>query len=109
MYDILLNIGDFDLAIRYKRFWAASRLFDIRVTKASKVELMNIIPYFSIKQKNDTIIFASRHGKVDVIALLLRDPRMNPSQKNNEAIRWASSNGHKDVVKLLLVFDYTFF
>jgi len=38
----------------------------------------------------------------DVVALLLKDLRVNPSAQNNWAIRSAARNGQKDVVELLL-------
>ena len=37
-----------------------------------------------------------------VVKLLLQDSRVDPSDHNNLAIRWASQNGHIEVVKLLL-------
>ena len=37
-----------------------------------------------------------------MVKILLRDPRVDPSDRNNEAIRWASKNGHESVVEILL-------
>jgi ankyrin repeat protein len=48
------------------------------------------------------IRFASGYGNVEVVKLLLNDPRVDPSAHDNYAIRWASRNGHVEVVKLLL-------
>jgi hypothetical protein len=45
---------------------------------------------------------ASKHGHVEVVKLLLGDPRVDPSADDNYAIRFASGKGHVDVVKLLL-------
>lgn len=41
-------------------------------------------------------------GELEVIKLLLSDPRVDPSACENEAIRNATKNGHLEVVKLLL-------
>ena len=41
-------------------------------------------------------------GIIDIVRLLLADPRINPAENNNEAIRGASTSGHVDVVRLLL-------
>lgn len=48
------------------------------------------------------LIYASRHGYLEVVKLLLADKRVDPSSQMNRAIREASSNGHSEVVKLLL-------
>jgi hypothetical protein len=48
------------------------------------------------------ISLASENGHVEVVKLLLNDPRVDPSAYNNDAIRWASKYGHVEVVKLLL-------
>jgi ankyrin repeat protein len=40
-------------------------------------------------------------GHVDVVKLLLADPRVDPAAIDNFAIRWSSQNGHVEVVKLL--------
>ena len=45
---------------------------------------------------------ASENCRVDVVKLLLSDPRVDPSANDNYALRLAIQNGHKDVVKLLL-------
>ena len=37
-----------------------------------------------------------------MVKLLLQDPRVDPSDRNNGAIRLAHQNGHVEVVKLLL-------
>ena len=38
---------------------------------------------------------------MDIVRLLLSDPRVNPGDYNNETIRLASKNGHMDIVRLL--------
>ena len=39
---------------------------------------------------------------MDIVRLLLEDPRVDPSVRENECIRTASQRGHKEVVQLLL-------
>jgi ankyrin repeat protein len=51
---------------------------------------------------NAAICWASHNGHLEVVKLLLYDPRVDPSDCNNYAIRFASINGHYEVVKLLL-------
>ena len=41
-------------------------------------------------------------GHTEVVKLLLADPGVDPSAKDNESIRFASYYGHTEVVKLLL-------
>ena len=48
------------------------------------------------------IRFASQKGIVEIVNLLLNDPRVDPSVSGNYAIICASENGHYDIVKLLL-------
>eukprot|EP01124_Arcella_intermedia_P001090 TRINITY_DN10588_c0_g1_i1.p1 TRINITY_DN10588_c0_g1~~TRINITY_DN10588_c0_g1_i1.p1 ORF type:complete len:901 (+),score=214.20 TRINITY_DN10588_c0_g1_i1:194-2704(+) len=51
---------------------------------------------------NATIIHACTHGMLDIVQLLLKDPRVDPSDNRDTALRAAASNGHVDVVRLLL-------
>jgi hypothetical protein len=53
--------------------------------------------------KNTTILFQEsiRHGRVEVVRLLLSDNRVDPSARDNNAIHSASSNGYVEVVQLL--------
>jgi hypothetical protein len=53
-------------------------------------------------QANGAIRQASENGHIEVVRLLLTDPRVDPSALDNYAIRFASQNGHLDVVRLLL-------
>ena len=39
---------------------------------------------------------------MDIIKILLTDPKADPSADNNRAIRLASENGHYEIVQLLL-------
>jgi hypothetical protein len=45
---------------------------------------------------------ASRKGFKDIVELLLKDSRIDPTADDNEALRSAIRNGHKDIVDLLL-------
>lgn len=48
------------------------------------------------------IELASREGHVEIVKLLLEDPRVDPSIDHNTPIEYASYSGHSEVVKLLL-------
>jgi len=50
---------------------------------------------------NYAIKYASENGHLEVVKLLLQDPRVDPID-NNYAIQVASKNSHSEVVKLLL-------
>jgi hypothetical protein len=50
---------------------------------------------------NMAIWKASANGHVEVVEVLLSNPRVDPSAKDNEAIRAASKGGHVEVVQLL--------
>ena len=41
-------------------------------------------------------------GDIELVKLLLSDPRVDPSADNNFAIKKAAENGHYKIVKLLL-------
>ena len=47
-------------------------------------------------------ILASEYGNLEVVKMLLKDPRIDPSAYNKEAIRVALRNERLEVVKLLL-------
>ena len=51
---------------------------------------------------NYAISMASEHGQLEIVKLLLSDPRVDPSDKDNYDIKMASYNGHLEIVKLLL-------
>ncbi len=48
------------------------------------------------------ISLASEYDHVEVVKLLLNDPRVDPSTDDNAAIRFASNYGRVEVVKLLV-------
>ncbi len=51
---------------------------------------------------NNEFIEAAKTGDIDKVKLLLTNPKVNPTVKDNQAIRLASLNGHLEVVRLLL-------
>ena len=103
--EILITIGNFDLAmqfaISFKRFWAASQLYNCEMDISQEI-LMNLICYFDVNTKNDIVVVASKNGYDKIVKILLSDSRIDPSANNNAAIRWASQFGRKAVVELLL-------
>ena len=106
---ILLYIGDFDLTIKFQRFWAANQLYncDNCEMDVSQETLMNLIHYMNTPEKNTTLFHASNYEFDKVLdALLSFDytfSKIDPSVGNNQAIRYASHYGHTNVVKLLLL------
>ncbi len=46
-------------------------------------------------------MWASENGNLEVVKLLLKDKRVDPSVQNNSAIVWASQYGHLEVMLLL--------
>ena len=50
----------------------------------------------------EVLTSAMSHSMVDIVELLIADPRVDPTAKNNNAIRMASRNGHTETVALLL-------
>ncbi len=51
---------------------------------------------------NYAIKWASENGYLEIVKLLLQDPRVDPSDTDNYAIKIASFKRHLEVVKLLL-------
>ena len=51
---------------------------------------------------NRDLIKAAQNGHLDIVERLLKDPRVDPADYDNDAIRWAAENGHIDVVERLL-------
>jgi ankyrin repeat protein len=56
-------------------------------------------------RKSSGIILASQCGHKDIVKLLLKDGRVDPSYDRNFAARYASNNGYIDIVELLLADD----
>jgi len=53
-------------------------------------------------RNNHAIGWASGNGRLEVVKLLLQDPRVDPSTYDNYAIQVASEKGRLEAVKLLL-------
>lgn len=51
---------------------------------------------------NGAIRLASKNGHTEIVELLLKDGRADPSAGNNFAIQFATKNGHTEIVRLLL-------
>ena len=104
--DILLcmhDIGNFDLAIQYKRFWVAGKLYDdTDFDELSEDVLMKIVHFLSVEKKGVLLPSVAIMGYSGVLAMILSDPRVDPSQNENKAIIWASESCNEVVVKLLL-------
>jgi hypothetical protein len=47
--------------------------------------------------------FSEADNHYESVYILLKDSRVDPSAKDNEAIKLASYNGHKKVVEILLM------
>jgi len=54
------------------------------------------------RSDNHALGLAAQYGHIDILKLLLKDKRVDPSGDNNWAIRFASENGKYESVKLLL-------
>ncbi len=50
----------------------------------------------------DALPLAAEYGHYDVVHLLLRDSRVDPSEWDNRALRKAAANGHYRIVERLL-------
>ena len=102
--NVLITIGNFDLAIFMKRFWVAGQLYQLYDKKMKITEkiLIDIVRYLDIEKKNSLLGYTSEKGYKKVVAQLLADNRVDPSVDENLAIRDASYYGHLKVVDLLL-------
>ena len=59
-----------------------------------------LCPYIQVPTHQD-LIWSIHNDKIECLKLLLQDPRINPSARDNYAIREASQNGHTECVRLL--------
>lgn len=48
------------------------------------------------------LLRAIQNGHLEVVQCLIKDVRVNPSQKDGYPLIWATINGHLEIVKLLL-------
>lgn len=51
---------------------------------------------------NLALQFATEEGNIEIVKLLLQDPRVDPADEKNLAIIYASQNGYFEIVQLLL-------
>lgn len=68
------------------------------------VELCSVVgarPYGSAR-KNEPIMVGSARGNIDIVNRLLDDPRVDPSDQNNDAIVRAISHRHPRIINRLL-------
>lgn len=54
---------------------------------------------------NNEFIFACEKGRLDIVKVMLKDPRLDPSTHRNYPLQLACTNGHVHVVKLLLQYQ----
>ena len=52
--------------------------------------------------ENHPIRTAAARGWNEIVDMLMKDPKVDPSDENNLAIYWARTNHHEDTVKMLL-------
>jgi hypothetical protein len=57
---------------------------------------------YDLDKSNEPIRVAAREGFLEIVELLMADPRVDPSAVNNFALSWSLHNGHLDVARLLL-------
>jgi ankyrin repeat protein len=55
-----------------------------------------------MNKRFDNLFNSIRDNDIGQVRLLLQDPRVDPSARNNVAIRFAAANGHLEVMPLLL-------
>lgn len=78
----------------------------VKYNHLSIVKMILTNNFFNINPSMDDnilIILASQNGSVDMMKILLKDPRVDPSACENTAIIHASEKGNVEVVKLLLL------
>lgn len=79
---------------------------DEKLIKGCELGILSIVKQGLEEGANpkDGICFsmACKYGHIDIVKLLLKDKRINPSGMGNEAIWWASETDNKDILKLLL-------
>uniref|UniRef100_A0A6C0JWZ0 Uncharacterized protein n=1 Tax=viral metagenome TaxID=1070528 RepID=A0A6C0JWZ0_9ZZZZ len=77
--------------------------FCCAVEKGDVATVKQLLPFVDpSREDNWSIRVASQDGYVEIVRLLLEDPRVNPADYLNWSIDWASRNGHTEVVRLLL-------
>lgn len=51
---------------------------------------------------NAPLRIAARNGNIEMVKILMKDPRVDPSAGNNFALNWSFYGGHKELAKFLL-------
>ena len=62
----------------------------------------NISQLLNTDDSNKLFVESALTGRADIIRILIKDKRVDPSYDDNDAIRGASYYGHVEVIKLLL-------
>jgi ankyrin repeat protein len=83
---------------------------NLLITEACKNGHSNVVksilecPRFDVQNRDcsDALIYSCWKGHVEIVDLLLKDGRFDPSDADNEAIRYAARNGFVEIAKLLL-------
>jgi ankyrin repeat protein len=95
--ELLLNHSKVHLSQGYKYTLTCA-------ASSGNIELFNIIyknKKITIKDLNLAFCEASKHGRIEIIKLLLIDPKINPTYLNNWSIIKAHNNYHLNVLQLL--------
>ncbi len=77
----------------------------INVVILNDVEMLDELlkrGYDPTNEDNYPIRLASEQGYLNIVNLLLQDPRVDPSASDNYALQFASANGHLGVINRLL-------
>jgi ankyrin repeat protein len=81
---------------------------DILATSSFKGDVQTVVKILALSPKllpkidGISLFEASDSGHADVVALLLQDPRVDPTENNDHALQRACQRGHVDVVTLFL-------
>ena len=75
--------------------------FEKSIKENNLIVFKKLLNYSDIKFFG-SFILAAKYGSFDIIKLLLKDERFDPSENRNQAIQQAVSRGYFNIVKLLL-------
>jgi hypothetical protein len=73
---------------------------ELSYSRINNVEILTQIGTIQFTEK--TFLTAAATGNTSLVRLLLQDPRIDPTAKNNAALRNASENNFVDVIRVLL-------
>ena len=92
------------VSCKYKREMSNNFLVFLRACESGDIEIAT-----SLIDKVDPALStnwamegACKNGHLEIVRLLLADPRVNPADRNNVSIDFAIHYGHIDIVRLLL-------